>query len=713
MMGWKTTPQSQAAAAFLKIPLRSIAWKGHLRSMNKTGKKMQQNTKVRSIKGSLLRGMISLSVAICILFGLMISIILYRNTEDQVTTRINDNVTAYRDSVENAINNYKTKAEAIAQDAIISDTTLPLAQRKAEMKGLAASFGFDEVIVTDSEGATTNGSNISDRDYFQKAIVGTTNVSSTLARKNTDTITLMVAAEIKGGKGIVICVLSSDTFSQMIDDISIGTSGYGFIVDKDGKIIADKDRDHVKNFLNYIDEAEKDSSYAGIASVVKKMIAGKAGTQKVFFDGANRYIGYASIPDTENWSLGISVNEHEMMSNFYQSIVLTLILMVVFILISVLIAFRIANPIVNPILTLIKRIELLSDGDLHTEVPGLEKRDEIGVLARSFSNTIAALHGYVSEITEISTGLAAQDCTLETHQEYKGDFSAIGTALNNIIDNLNEIFGNIERSANQVASGADQVAGASQSLSQGATEQAASIEELSATITEIAKEVTENAENSKKASGYSQKVSEEVLRSNDKMKEMISAIEVINQSSDEIAKIIKTIQDIAFQTNILSLNAAVEAARAGAAGKGFAVVAEEVRNLANKSAEAADNTTALIENSVNAVHHGTKIADETAKSLNEIIGTSRNATDLIEKISDASNSQAESINQVNVGVDQISVVVQSNSATSEESAATSEELNKQATVLMDIMAQMKLKNVHLQLEHSGNAEQKAPDKPAK
>jgi methyl-accepting chemotaxis protein len=254
------------------------------------------------------------------------------------------------------------------------------------------------------------------------------------------------------------------------------------------------------------------------------------------------------------------------------------------------------------------------------------------------------------------------------------------------------MFTYINESADQVSSGAGQVSSAAQALSQGATEQASSIQQLSASITEIAGEVNKNAYDASTANTLSLQASAEVERGNEHMKKMTSAMSDISDSSNEIGKIIKTIEDIAFQTNILSLNAAVEAARAGVAGRGFAVVADEVRNLANKSAEAAKNTTALIESSIQAVKSGTKIANETATSLNAIIEGTKKTAELVGEISKASNNQATSINQITLGVDQISAVVQTNSATSEESAATSEELSAQAQALKSMLSALKLKD---------------------
>ena len=213
--------------------------------------------------------------------------------------------------------------------------------------------------------------------------------------------------------------------------------------------------------------------------------------------------------------------------------------------------------------------------------------------------------------------------------------------------------------------------------SQGATEQASSVEELAATIHIISEQINENAANAHEANDRTNVAVSEMGSANDKMKELVGAMDEISASSDETQKIIKTIEDIAFQTNILALNAAVEAARAGAAGKGFAVVADEVRNLAGKSAEAAKNTTSLIENTVAAINKGNSLVTEVADKMSNAMEASNVVVDLNMKISEASKQSADSVTQVTVGIEQISSVVQTNSATAEESAAASEELSGQ------------------------------------
>lgn len=364
---------------------------------------------------------------------------------------------------------------------------------------------------------------------------------------------------------------------------------------------------------------------------------------------------------------------------------------------SIVFALYIARSIARPINACTDRLKLLATGDLQSPVPVITSRDEMGMLGEATKTIVTGLQGIIDDETYLLGEMAAGNFNVKSTgaHYYIGDFTPLLLSIQKIISSLNNVLYRINESAEQVASGSDQVSGGAQALSQGTTEQASSVEELAATITEISKQVKDNAENAASASQKSNAAGDEVGRSNQKMEELICAMDGIFLSSQEIGKVIKTIEDIAFQTNILALNAAVEAARAGAAGKGFAVVADEVRNLSGKSAEAAKSTTELIENSIQAVENGTHLADEMAGSLKLVVAGTKDIVGTVNKIAAASNEQAHSIMQVTLGIEQISAVVQTNSATAEQSAAASEELSGQAQILKGLVSRFTLSDNEL------------------
>lgn len=367
-------------------------------------------------------------------------------------------------------------------------------------------------------------------------------------------------------------------------------------------------------------------------------------------------------------------------------------IIILIILIGVFFSFVIIRGIKLPIFEIEKAASRMAQGDLDIDISYTSK-DELGVLSDQVRELIRKLQMIIDDenkfLAQMATGDFTVDSTCET--EYTGGFRPLLTSFRAIAEKLNHTILQISESSAQVASGSDQVSSGAQALSQGATEQASSVEELAATINEISARVKENAENARQANEMAGTVGNEMHLSNQKMQEMIQAMNDISSCSDEIGKIIKTIEDIAFQTNILALNAAVEAARAGTAGKGFAVVADEVRNLAGKSAEASKNTAALIENSLRAVQNGTMIADETANSLLQTVKGVEEVANIISQISEASNTQAEAIAQITMGIDQISSVVQTNSATAQESAAASEELSSQSQLMKDLVGRFRLR----------------------
>ena len=339
-------------------------------------------------------------------------------------------------------------------------------------------------------------------------------------------------------------------------------------------------------------------------------------------------------------------------------------------------------------------LEEMSKGSLQINMTG-DYRGDHNKIKNALNDTIYAIKGYMSEISEVLGQMSRGDLSVEIQADYKGDFVALKDSINLIADSLNEVMSEINTSADQVASGAGQVSDGNQAISQGAAEQASSIEELTASITQIAAQTEQNAANSKKSNEMALQVKNAAEEGNSQMQNMLVSMNEINQSSENISKIIKVIDDIAFQTNILALNAAVEAARAGVHGKGFAVVAEEVRNLAARSANAAKETTELIEGSIKKAGVGTKIARETAGALKIIVESAEKTVALGREIADASEEQAEGIAQIHQGIEQLSQVVQTNSATAQEGAAASEELSGQAGILKDKIGRFKLKSAGL------------------
>lgn len=346
------------------------------------------------------------------------------------------------------------------------------------------------------------------------------------------------------------------------------------------------------------------------------------------------------------------------------------------------------------VLAPIKSIELemgeISKGNLSSDFSLEADTSEIGMLIYSIQNTRATLKEYIGDISDKLNKIASGNLNLNVDTEYIGDFAPIQYALEVIISSLNSAFYRIDIASEQVSIASNHVSDGAGALAAGATEQAASIEELSASMERIAEEASENLNIIDSASGYLDEATKSFEIGIEHMEQLNAAMRDIGSASEQIATITKAIEDIAFQTNILSLNAAIEAARAGDAGQGFAVVANEVRNLAAKSAEAVKQTVELIEVSVETVAKGTKITSETTQILQEVGVKTAKVYESFEIIEKSSAGQVTSIEQIKQGIAEVSSVVQNNAATAEENSATSEEMTAQAATLHEEVAKFQL-----------------------
>lgn len=363
--------------------------------------------------------------------------------------------------------------------------------------------------------------------------------------------------------------------------------------------------------------------------------------------------------------------------------IVQVVVMVLAVLITIMYCLFLIKAITRPMSKLSVAAKKMTLGDIDVDCEKIYN-DDLGELLDEFAQMADAIR----EQTRITEAISKGDLSREANP--RSDRDVLGKAIVRLLSENNMTLSNVKEASAQITVGSEQVANASQALAQGSTEQASAIQQVTASMDEVTQRTKANATEAGEANVLVQNIKEMATSGNEQMKSMIGAMDDINASSETISKIIKTIDDIAFQTNILALNAAVEAARAGVHGKGFAVVAEEVRNLAAKSAAAASETAEMIDDTIHKVGNGTKIAQDTAKSLDEIVTSIDEIVGLISNITTSSNDQATAISQIDQVISQVSTVVQTNAATSQQCAAASEELSNQAVTLKNLMARYQL-----------------------
>lgn len=603
-----------------------------------------------SIKGKIL--LVSLILMLALVVNVAASIIVqFLQTESSVDTILNESLDSASTLIGSGITNITILVMDHANDYEFWNGT---AEEKTAHAQQVASYddNVNNLIFRDSEGICYNGE-------IPQNVVSALNAASVVLTTPANANSNFYLAA-KRSDGAILC---SEMKASKLSGILAGSACDTFILASDGTVIA--------SYIKYNTPVTNYSQYVQ-----------KSGTRTVdVVPQGSHCFAAAALDGTDGWTVLISAKS----GNYYNSIVTSfaanMVVIVLMILLIALVVIFVSKVIIKPLEKVRAKITEMASGNLSGAQVDIRTNDELGELAYAV-NTMAEFNkNIIGDISFYAEEIAKQNLCVKPKAQYVGDYLPVKQSLEQICGSLSEVVANIENAGREVSTSSAQMSTNSSVLSQAAAEEANTVSQLNDSLHNVHEQINASAEKAAQARDMTEQAVTAMNEGNEKMAKMLDAMNEINTTSSQIANIIKTIQDISFQTNILSLNASIEAARAGAAGKGFAVVAGEVGSLANKTAQAAKSTTGLIETSLRAVEHGTVIANETAEMLGMIVGKAGESAKVVEEIADASTKQADSIKQVLEGMNSISSSVNQISVSARECADSSDLLASQSSML--------------------------------
>ena len=592
----------------------------------------------------------------------------------------------------------------------------PVLQKNILMETIQNNQGFILLYQQDTNGdqtARTSGElgNRADRWWFiQEMQTKKPFVSKSYYTLSTNEAVTSIVFPVFDDKSQMTGILAADFSLAKLQEIieHYNTEDmYTIVIDGEGSVIAHADEAQVQQIYNYKnatksvienDVTKEVSVYLpdGLQKLATDLLKGASGTAELKnMQGKNAIYSYmpVEIPgDSDSWGVITVALKSAVYASTYRLVGITLALTIVMIFVVVIWAVSFAKNLTQPLHKLANVADQIADGNLEVELHA-EANDEIGDVSIALNKTVERLKEYINYIDEISqvlSQIADGNLKINLKYAYVGEFQKVKEALYHISESMIDVMQNIANSAEQVSGGSDELAKAAQGLAEGAENQSMAIEDLLRTTIDVAKQVEENKNDSEKSAANVNSVASMMENSQKLMDEMRDAMTKIHETSKQVVGIIKAIEDIASQTNLLSLNASIEAARAGEAGRGFAVVAGEIGDLANESARAVNMTRELIGVSLDEIQKGNALAEEVLNALSVAVTEMKQVNSMIQNTATNAAIQMQNINQIKDGVEEMSQGVQDNSAMAEETSATSEELAAQAVVLTELMQKFKL-----------------------
>ncbi|MEG0616244.1 MAG: methyl-accepting chemotaxis protein, partial [Oscillospiraceae bacterium] len=646
-----------------------------------------------------IRYLIVLTIVVLVLMGIGLVNIYQSNLKTTQLTSHSALSTA-AGVVERSIGLMISNAEVAGSSEVLSNPDAQLSDKMTTVKLLKNLNRYVEVgfVGADAHGYAGVGMmDFSAYDHFKVAIKGDNYISEPQpygSKQAWSVITSVPNYNSDEIVGTVYIVDKIETINNKIAALTFGKTGYAYVLNDSGKVIYHKDINKVYEGFNAIELAKTDKSYADMAKAMQTILSENSGDLLYTNGGTKMYATFLPVPGHEQWTVVLEAPYSEFMGGVTALFIVDLIISVILLALCVFYCRRDVHKIISPLVGVKERLQLLAQGDLTSPVPQAVADDEIGRLSVALNRTVTDLRHYIAQLSDILSKMANSDFTAELQEDFSGDFVSMKISIDKILDAFNETLGNLHSTVNDVSTGSAQLATEAVVLSDGASEQANAVSKLLRSIEHFKIKTTENAQNIESADANASETGRRLNDSNAQMSQLIIAMNDISQKSSEIGKIVSTIENISLQTNILAINASVEAAHAaGKAGKGFAVVADEVRALAEKSSQAASSTKDLIEGSIKAVANGVNLARSTGNSMQAVALRANNILDALDGISGNSSVQEQLVNDITLSADRIASVVQTNSATAQQSASASEQLSAQASALSLVVKQFRLRGI--------------------